>query len=96
MICGIQTLEQAEKVMDAALLAYEKFHPLVFDLAESLDPNDVEVTISQCQVCDLTVHYTLGADQYDVCPRCREGDLRRLVDVLLVVQGSVVVFRRAP
>ena len=56
MICGIETLKEAKEVMDAALTAhgtlkFDWFHPLVFDLDESVDANEVETRIVQCMTC---------------------------------------------
>ena len=77
--------------MDAACLNYAEFHPLVFDLDEGLDPNDVEVSISQCETCDLTVHFKLSDDNDGICPRCGERWMKELVAVQLVIQGSVLI-----
>lgn len=91
MICSIPTIEKAQEIMDAALQNYCMYHPMVFDLNESLDPNDVPVCISRCLSCELTVHFKLGDDNDGECPRCRDSSLVELVQVLLVIQGSVVI-----
>ena len=90
-IYEIPTLEKAMDIMEAAYLAPQEFHPITFDLNEAIDPNDVRTRISQCQSCDLTIHQDLSM-YVDECPRCREDHLRELVDVMLVIQGSVVVY----
>ena len=96
MICGISTLKEAKEVMDAALeahgtLKFDWFHPLIFDLDKSVDANDVETRIVQCMYCDLTIHSTLSDGEIEECPRCRQGYLKVMVDVFLVIQGSVVM-----
>ena len=90
-IYQIPTLEKAVEIMEAAYLTPWEYHPIIFDLAECLDPNDVRTRISQCQCCDLTIPQDLGA-YLDECPRCHEDIMRELVDVVLVIQGSVVVY----
>jgi len=96
MICGIGSLKEAKEVMDAALEAhgtvqFSHFHPLIFDLNESVDANEVETRIVQCKTCDLTIHSTLSVDEITHCPRCGEDHLKTMVNVFLVIQGSVVV-----
>jgi hypothetical protein len=97
MICEIPTLKVAKEIMDAALevhgtLKFDLFHPLIFDLDESIDPNEVETKIIECMTCDLMIHSTLGVDEIDHCPRCGEDHLKTMVDVLLVIQGLVVMY----
>lgn len=89
-IYEIPTLEKAVEIMEAAYLTPWAFVPIVFDLNEALDPNDVRTRISQCQTCDLTIHQNLG-EYRDYCPRCGEDHLKELADVMLVIQGSVVI-----
>ena len=97
MICGISTLEEAKEIlMDAWRVhenqEFEGYYPLVFVLDESLDPNEVEVKIRQCDTCDICVHYKLGDKvESDRCPRCRENALRAMVKVFIVIQGDRVV-----
>jgi len=97
MIYEIGTLEEAQENLTKAYKAdwdefYQMFRPLVFVLDESLDPNEVEVKIRQCDTCDICVHYKLGdGDVSDRCPRCRENALRTMVKVFIVIQGDRVV-----
>lgn len=96
MICEIPTLEKASEIMGDALeihgtLKFEWFHPLAFDLDESLDPNEVETKIVKCRTCDLTTHLTLSGRDINYCPHCGGEHLKVMVDVLLVIQGSVVI-----
>jgi hypothetical protein len=90
-IYSIRTLADAKKIMREAYLYPWSYNPIIFDLNESLDPNDVEVSISKCDTCDVVVHFKLCADNEAECPRCQELALRELVVVQLVIQGPVVV-----
>lgn len=90
-IYEIPTLEKAVEIMEQAYLTPWAFLPIVFDLSEDLDPNDVRTRISRCQSCDLTIHQNLG-EYATECPRCKEDHLKVLVEALLVIQGSVVVY----
>jgi hypothetical protein len=90
-IYSIPTLAKAQEIMQQAYLYPWSFNPIIFDLDESLDPNDVEVSISKCDKCSAVVHFKLCAENEAECPRCRESTLRELVVVQLVIQGPVVV-----
>ena len=90
-IYEIPTLEKAVEIMEQAYLTPWAFVPIIFDLYEDIDANDVCTRISQCQCCDLTIWQNLG-EYLDECPRCREDIMQELVDVQLVVQGSVVIY----
>jgi hypothetical protein len=89
-IYTIRTLVDAEKIMQKAYLYPWPYVPIIFDLNGSLDPNDVEVSISKCDKCDAVVHFKLRDENEAECPRC-QGSLRELVVVSLVIQGPVVV-----
>ncbi len=90
-IYEIPTLEKATEIMEQAYLTPWAFNPIIFDLDESIDPNDVPTRISRCLSCDLTIWQNLGG-YLDYCPRCREDHLQILEEVQMVVQGSVVVY----
>ncbi len=90
-IYKIPTLEKAVEIMGQACLTPLAFVPIIFDLNEAIDPNDVPTRISQCQTCDLTIHQDLGV-YFDECPRCGEDHLQVLVEVVLVIQGSIVFY----
>jgi hypothetical protein len=64
----------------------------VFDLDDSVIPDDISVALYECETCDLTVHLNLGDDPISECPRCRE--ILKLVSLAeMVVQGAVVLWR---
>jgi len=90
-IYEIPTLEKAVEIMEQACLTPCAFVPIVFDLNEAIDPNDVRTRISQCQSCDLTIHQNFG-EYATECPRCGEDHLQVLVEAMLVIQGSVVFY----
>ncbi len=90
-IYKIRTLEKVVEIMEAAYLCPWEYVPIIFDLDEALNPNDVRTRISQCQCCDLIIRQNLG-EYLDECPRCREDVMEKLVDVMLVIQGSVVIY----
>lgn len=90
-IYRIPTYAEAAEIMDRAYLTPQAFIPIIFDLSENLDANNVYTRISRCQCCDLTIHQNLG-EYVDECPRCREEELTTLVEALLIIQGSVVVY----
>lgn len=89
-IYEVPTLEKAVEIMDAAYLHFAEYHPIVFDLNESLDPNDVEVSISQCLECTTVARFKLGDDNEGVCPKCSQP-MKELVVVSLIIQGSAVI-----
>ncbi len=89
-IYEIPTLEKAVEIMGQAYLTPLAFVPIIFDLNETIDPNDVRTRISQCQSCDLTIHQDLGEYPTE-CPRCGE-DCQVLAEAVLVLQGSVVIY----
>ncbi len=89
-IYQIPTLQWGTDITEAAYKHPEEFPTLIFDLDESIIADEVQTRISQCQTCDLTIHQNLG-EYFDECPRCGEDHLVELVDVQLVIQGSIVV-----
>ena len=90
-IYRIPTLEKAAEIMEQAYLTSWEFIPIVFDLIESIDANDVQTRISRCPTCNRVIYQNLGA-YLNECPRCREDHLQVLVDVMLVIQGSIVIY----
>ncbi len=88
-IYSIKTLAKAQEIMQQAYLYPWSFNPIIFDLDESLDPNDVEVSISKCDKCDAVVHVKLSVENEGFC-KC-QGLLKELVVAQLVIQGSVVI-----
>ncbi len=87
----IPTLEKAKEIMDQAYLTPWAFHPIIFDLDESINADDVRTRISQCQRCNLMIRQNLG-EYNDYCPRCGEDYPKVLEEVILVIQGSIVVY----
>ena len=89
-IYEIPTYEKAVEIIGQAYLFPWSYHPIIFDVNEDLNPYEVRTRISQCQSCELTMHQNLG-EYLDECPRCGEDIMKELVDVSLVIQGSVVI-----
>ena len=67
----------------------------VFDLDESLEPNDIPTRLSKCETCDLTVDFTTDQNPVIKCPRCHEDALKVIASAELVIQGSVVLWRES-
>jgi len=89
-IYTISTLERVKEIMQEAYLHPATYHPIIFDLNESIDPNDVEVSISRCEKCWNTIHFKLGDYNEAECPLCSQN-MEELVVVQMIVQGSTVV-----
>lgn len=64
----------------------------VFNLDESLDPNDIPTCLSQCKTCDLIVNFKTDQQHTTECPQC-QGVLEVIAIAELIIQGSVVVWR---
>lgn len=90
MIHEIPTLEKAAEIMEQAYLTPWSFTSIIFDLDGTIEPNEICTRISRCLLCDLTIWQNLS-EYLDKCPHCLDDHLRVLVEVMLVVQGSVVI-----
>lgn len=90
----ISTVGKANEIMGAAYLHYAGHHPIIFDLIESLDSNEVPVSINQCEECKRIAWHRLGDDNEGNCPKCSQP-MKKLVVVQLVVQGGVVIWRES-
>lgn len=98
MIAVVQNAAQALNFLFEDLTYWRseacRQEPLIFDLLEELVPTEIPYVLYECCTCDATMHFNLGDNQHDMCPRC--GEKAEVVAVAgLVIQGAVVLWRES-